>query len=352
MRSILLRLGYDDPRRYVGAVVAANLRGVGRITQALKKGRVLLEEDLPDLATLAASMPGVQVPLLLPDPDDMHEDEAATRLGVLVAGPRIVLHGPAQGKTRLMATGRGLVRVDTAALAALNAVPNVTIYTLFDNQPVEAGTAVAEAKCTPLLISRARLAEAEQAARTLSPAYHAVVDVLPFRAARTALLIRERLEGKAIERTHAALSRKLAWFGATLLDGELGFGLVPDDEAAVGVRIEAMLAAGADLILTAGGSLSDPFDATLAALRALDAPPVTLGVPIHPGSLLWVAYAGAVLILGVPSCGLLSASTAFDLVLPRLLARGRAALADAPTWGVGGLLAAGQVYRFPPYGDL
>ena len=161
--------------------------------------------------------------------------------------------------------------------------------------------------------------------------------MLPFAPARAALLIRERLEGTAAGRVRAGLERKLAWFGATLLP-DSGPPILPDDAAVVAGRITAALAAGADLILTAGGSLSDPFDATLAALRHLDAPPVTLGVPIHPGSLLWVAYAGAVPILGVPSCGLLSEATSFDIVLPRLLARGRAALADAAAWSHGGLL--------------
>ena len=350
MRPVLLRLGDDDPRRYVGAVVAANLRGVGRGTP-LKKGYILQEADLPGLTTLAADQPGLQLSLLLPDADDMHEDEAATRLGILTAGPRVVLHGPAQGKTRLVATVRGLARVDQGVLAALNAIPDITVYTLFDNQPVEAGTVVAEAKCTPLVVSRARLADAEQAARALGPAYHAVVDVLPFRPARAALLIRERLEGTASERMRQVITRKLAWFGATLLEGELGFGLVPDDAGAVGARLDAMLAAGADLILTVGGSLSDPFDATLLALHRRGAEVVLEGVPIHPGSLLWVAYAGHVPVVGVPSCGLLSEATAFDIMLPRLLARDHAALDEAPLLGHGGLLARGMDHRFPPYGE-
>jgi hypothetical protein len=351
MRPVLLRLGYDDPGRYLGAVVAANVRGVGAMTQALKKGHVLGEGDLAGLRALAGNMPGLRVPLLWPDAEDMHEDEASTRLSILGAGPRVVLHGPAQGKTRLVTTTRGLARIDRVALERLNAVPDLAVYTLFDNQPVEAGTVLAEAKCTPLVVPRARLIEAEQVARSLSPTYRAVVDVLPFRPARAALLIRERLEGTASERTRAVLTRKLRWFGTTLLDGELGYGMVPDDEAAVTARLDALLAAGADLILAAGGSLSDPFDATLLALQRRGAAIAALGVPIHPGSLLWMAYDGHVPIVGVPSCGLLSEATAFDIVLPRLLARDRAALDDLAGLGHGGLLAPGMDYRFPPYGE-
>ncbi len=349
MRAVLLRLGDGPLDSYVGAVVAMTVRGGSAANGALKKGHMLAAADLPALAALAVGQPDLAVPLLLPDATDVHEDAAAARLGRLVAGPGVQVSAAAQGKTRLVATGRGLLRVDTAALARLNAVPDVSVYTLFDNQPVDAGTVVAEAKCTPLMIATEHLDAAADAAM-VGADYRAVVDVLPFAPARTALLIRERLEGTAAERVRAGLGRKLAWFGASLLP-DAGPPLVPDDAVAVVERLTAALAAGADLILTAGGSLSDPFDATLAALRRLDALPVTRGVPIHPGSLLWVAYAGAVPILGVPSCGLLSESTSFDIVLPRLLARGRAALADAAAWGHGGLLAAGQAYRFPPYGD-
>jgi hypothetical protein len=350
MRAVLVRLGEDPLDSYVGAVVATTVRGAGEARGALKKGHALAAADLPALAALAAQHPDLAVPLLLPEPGDVHEDAAAERLGHLIAGPGVRVGTVALGKTRLAAATRGLLRVDAAALARLNAVPDVSVYTLFDNQPLDAGTVVAEAKCTPLLIAGARLAEADQAVGAGGGDYPAVVDVLPFAPARAALLIRERLEGMAADRVRAGLARKLAWFGATLLPAT-GPPIVPDDTAVVAAQLRAALAAGADLILTAGGSLSDPFDATVAALRELDAPPVTLGVPIHPGSLLWVAYADAVPILGVPSCGLLSEATSFDLVLPRLLARGRAALADSATWGHGGLLAADQAYRFPPYGE-
>ena len=73
----------------------------------------------------------------------------------------MIVRDAAQGKTRLTAATRGLVRIDAAALARLNAVPDVSIYTLFDQQPVDAGTVVAEAKCTPLLIAATHLDAAD-----------------------------------------------------------------------------------------------------------------------------------------------------------------------------------------------
>ena len=87
MRTLLLRLGDGPLEPYVGAVVAATVRAGGAANGALKKGHRLAATDLPPLAALATQQPDLAVPLLLPDPADVHEDVAAARLGRLVAGP-------------------------------------------------------------------------------------------------------------------------------------------------------------------------------------------------------------------------------------------------------------------------
>src|SRR5258708_17872813 len=127
MQSVLVRLGHDDLAAVVGAVVAANVRGVGSVTHALRKGHILAEADLPALHTLAAQQPDLAVPLLVPAPEDVHEDAAAARLGQWIAGPGITGRGPAQGKVRLAAATRGLARGDGPALAPLNRVPDVSV---------------------------------------------------------------------------------------------------------------------------------------------------------------------------------------------------------------------------------
>ena len=352
MRALRLRLGEADLAGYAGAVVATNVRGGGQTAHVLRKGYVLRAEDLPGLAALAAAMPHLTVPLLLLDPGDIHEDEAAMRLGQLLAGPGVAVRGPAQGKVRLVTLTRGLLRVDAALLGRLNRIPDVSVYTLFDRQPVEAGTTVAEAKCVPLVIAGQYL---EEATRTVADAHATGAEPLTvagFRPARAALLIRERLDGATRDRVRAGLAHKLAWFGAALLPDDLGAQVVPDRSEAVIAALRAVVDAGADLVLTAGGSSSDPFDAARVALAHLGAAMILPGVPIHPGSLLWVAYWDNMPIVGVPSCGLLSEQTAFDLILPRLLAEVPAALRDVPDMAVGGLLAPGSTFRFPPYGEL
>ena len=54
-------------------------------------------------------------------------------------------------------------------------------------------------------------------------------------------------------------------------------------------------------------------------------------------------------VLGMPTCGMFSQATTFDLVLPRLLAGETLGNRELATLGHGGLLSREMAYRFPPY---
>jgi len=73
------------------------------------------------------------------------------------------------------------------------------------------------------------------------------------------------------------------------------------------------------------------------------------GAPAHPGSLLFLARWQDLPVLGMPTCGMFSQATTFDLVLPRLLAGEAIANAEIAALGHGGLLSREMAYRFPPY---
>ena len=345
MRSIRLILGHDDPAGALGALAAATLDrpGGGR---ALRKGQPVGPAEVAALAALAVEAPGLPVSLLALDPDDLAETEAAAILGAALAGPGTAVRGQGQPRTRVVAERAGLLQVDRTALAAANAIPDISVYTLFHDTPVAAGTPLAEAKVTPLAAPRARVAEAAAILRGADGAGPAL-RVQPFAPRRAAALVRERLAPAAAERMVGALQKKLAWLGSRLDAADVS--REAGDAADVAAALERMLAGGATLILTAGGSTSDPADAVLGALDTLGAPLLRRGVPIHPGSLLWVAARGDALIVGVPSCGAFSEQTSLDLLLPRLLAWGAAGLDGIEALAEGGLLTRGMDHRFPPY---
>ena len=73
------------------------------------------------------------------------------------------------------------------------------------------------------------------------------------------------------------------------------------------------------------------------------------GAPAHPGSLLWLARWSGRPVLGMPTCGMFSQATTFDLVLPRLFAGESVGNAEIAALGHGGLLSRDMAYRFPQY---
>ena len=346
MRSILLTLGRDDPAAALGMLAATAVdRPEGG--HLLRKGQRVGAAEVDALAAAAAAAPGTVVSLLALDADDMDEIEAAQQLGAALTGPGVQARPPGQGRTRLVAAHAGLFQVDRARLAAANAVPDLNIYTLFDGTPVPAGTAVAEAKITPLAAPRARVAAA---VGILTAGPEPVLTVRPFMPRRAGLLLRERLAPAAAARLVTVLQKKLAWFGTSLAPSDVVY--AANDRGEVAGLLAGLRAQEVDLVLTAGGSASDPADPTLGALADLGAVVLRHGVPIHPGSLLWVARHGEALIVGVPSCGTFSEQTSLDVLLPRLLALGPAGLAGIEALAEGGLLTRGMEHRFPPYGAL
>ena len=302
----------------------------------LAKGRILQRADFPLVE--AARVTELHVARM--DPGDVHEDVAARRLARVVAGPGIALHGPVESQVRLSAELNGIFTVDVARLLALNSVADVSVFTLFDGQLVSTGKTVAGVKVTPFVIAEQRLREAE-----------AVIDGRPvlrvtaFRPMKVGVLVRERLDLPARERFQASIEMKVAWFGSTVV----AIHYVADDVGAVAAALEE-LAAGADLILTAGANATDPLDPTLRALERLGALMEKQGAPAHPGSAVWLAYLHDRPVFGVAACGMFSRATVLDLILPRLFSGARVGAADFNGLGHGGLLSRDMSFRFPSYG--
>jgi molybdopterin biosynthesis enzyme len=114
-------------------------------------------------------------------------------------------------------------------------------------------------------------------------------------------------------------------------------------------ELSALRDAGAGVLIVAGASALDPLDPVFGGLTLLGARMERHGAPAHPGSLLWLARWQELPVLGMPTCGMFSKATTFDLVLPRLLAGERVGNREIAGLGHGGLLSREMAYRFPPY---
>jgi molybdopterin biosynthesis enzyme len=326
------------PEAATGQVLAHDVRdAAGRI--ALPKGRVLTAADAGALPAL----PWTALHLIGLEPGEVHEADAGERLARASAGPGVVV-GPLGGGHWPMASAvRGIVQVDVAALDAINAVEGLCVYTLYDGQVVDAAELVARAKIVPLAIARSLV----DAGVAIADRSQGVVAVRAFQRTRVAAVVQESLGDRAIARFRAAFAEKLDWLGAEAVEPIF----VPADATALARGLRAAEDQGATVIAVAGGKAMDPLDPVFEAVRAVGGRIVRQGVPAHPGSLCWIARTASSTMVGMPSCGLFSRATVFDLLLPRLLIGERLDAGQLSRLGHGGFLTPDMTYRFPPYRD-
>ncbi|HET9661312.1 MAG TPA: hypothetical protein VFP05_13330, partial [Thermomicrobiales bacterium] len=274
------------------------------------------------------------------DAADMHEDDAAVAIATAAAGPGIELRKPVQSRVNLRAAHKGLLRVDRAAVDAINALPDLAFFTLYDRMVVLPGKIVAGAKITPVATRRSLIDEAIRIAKSRT-----VIEVKPFLPLKVGIVITESMDDATRARFDRNAQEKISWYGAELL----GIQGVPNDPASVAGALYGFLDQGAGLLMTGGGNTLDPMDGALGAIPLVEGQPVRIGAPAHPGSLFWLAYTGDVPIFNLASCSMYSSSTVGDLVLPSIMAGERVTATDLAGIGYGGLLDRDMQFRFPPY---
>jgi hypothetical protein len=336
VRAHLVRHETARPEELAGRVLTREVRDATG-ARAFAKGQVVREEQVPALLALEWE----ELHLIEPEPGELHEDVAGRRIAEAAAGEGTGVGTAAGGHWPIASTRRGLLRVDVERLARVNGVEGACLYTLYDGQPVEPGEVVARAKITPFVLDERHVQDAERVARGAD----GVVRVREFVPTVVGAVVQETLGEKAMARFRAALAEKVAWFGSRLLDPAFA---APTGEA-VAEAVERAVADGARVLIMAGAKALDPLDPAFVALERLGIRLERYGAPAHPGSLFWLARHGDVPVLGMPSCGLFSQATVFDLVLPRVLAGEPMGSAEIAALGHGGLIGRDFAFRFPRY---
>ncbi|TAN33724.1 hypothetical protein EPN29_05465 [bacterium] len=275
------------------------------------------------------------------EPGDLHEDAAARRLAAALVRPGLEPRRPVQSQVRLVARRRGLLRVRGDLVDALNALGCISVFTLMDGQAVAEGEEVAGCKVTPVAVPGRLVAAAEEICREQGP----VVELLEFRPLKTFVVATERLKPKARELFRVAVTAKLGWYGADVLEVRE----VARTAEAVAAAYQEAVAVDADLVLFAGASAIDPLDPAYAELTRAGGSLLQLGAPMHPGSMLWLGRLGEAAVVGVASCAGFGRSSSLDLLLPFVFAYGRAEAGDLRRLGHGGLIESAAGRRFPPY---
>ena len=261
----------------------------------------------------------------------MHEDDAAQAMASQLSDPSLEGIGPHEGKVTLRAVRNGLLLVDGERLKLVNSIGQLAVVTRRSATPVAAGDAVAGLRALPLVVNQQRLDEFANIV-----AGRPLLRVAPFLPLKVGVVTTgsEVFSGLIADRFGPVLRAKLArfglhWLGQSIVDHELN-GIVE--------AIRAWLTSGANLVLVTGGMSVDPDDRSPAAIREVADEVVAQGMPVLPGSMTMIAYAGEAAIMGLPGCVIYDETTVFDWLLPRVAAGQRLSPEDIAELGHGGLI--------------
>ena len=292
-----------------------------------KKGHRVREEDIPALLSIGKR----HIFALELEPGDLHEDDAAQAMATRLSHPSLDGTDPHEGKITLRAVHDGLLLVDRERLKRVNSIGDLAVVTRRSETPVAAGDAVAGLRALPLVVDQKRLDEFANIV-----AGRPLLRVVPFLPLKVGVVTTgsEVFSGLIEDRFGPVLRAKLARFGLHWL----GQSIVDDDGNGIVGAIRAWLTEGADLVLVTGGMSVDPDDRSPAAIREVADEVVAQGMPVLPGSMTMIAYAGAVTIMGLPGCVIYDETTVFDWLLPRVAAGQRLAQGDIAELGHGGLI--------------
>lgn len=303
---------------------------------AFKRGHVIREEDIEELLNIGKKT----VFVWEENAGEIHEEDCALRMAAMapVAGAHYT--APSEGKVLLMADTRGMLRVDTELLRAVNSIGDITISTLPDHYPVETGARLASMRIVPLVTKETQITTAEKRC-----AGRKLLDLRPYTHKKIGVVITgsEVYSGRIKDKFEPVVRRKMERYPAEIL----GVTICDDDLGMIVDAAKAHLAQGADFLIFTGGMSVDPDDLTPTAIRRLGAQVVSHGVPSQPGNMTLVAYLGEIPILGVPGAAISLPTTIFDVLLPQIFAGDRLTRDDLIRLGDGGLCQMCKACHFP-----
>lgn len=301
-----------------------------------KRGHIIEESDIPQLLDIGKH----HIFVWEENAGEVHEEDCALRMAAMAPVENAHYNGPSEGKVTLISDERGLFRVDTALLKAVNSVPDITVSALPDHYPVEAGRRIASMRIIPLVTKEENIAAAEALCKGKK-----LFRLLPYKHMKAGVIITgsEVYSGRIKDKFEAVARDRLGAYPCDIL----GVEICDDDLEMITSAAKKFLGEGADLLVFHGGMSVDPDDLTPTAIRTLGADIVTYGVPAQPGNMSLAAYLDGVTILGVPSSAISNRTSMFDVMLPQVFSGERFTKDELTNLGNGGLCQQCETCRFP-----
>jgi molybdopterin biosynthesis enzyme len=293
---------------------------------AFRRGHIIRREDVSKLLDVGKA----HIYVMELEKDELHEEDAARRLAKAAAGKNLQLTDPVEGRVNLVAEISGLLKVDADLLYRFNSLGDLMMATLPSNLYVRKGDVVAGTRTIPVLVKEELVQRAEALCQG-----HPIVNILPTPPRRIHLIVTgsEVYTGRIKDGFEPVVRKKVGEMGSDLADKKLA----TDDPEQIAQLIREAHQAGAELILVSGGMSVDPDDQTPEGIRRSGAQIESHGFPVLPGSMFLMAYLDKTPILGLSGCVLHDPFSAFDILLPRLLAGETITRADIMAMGHGGL---------------
>ena len=303
---------------------------------AFKRGHVITESDIAHMLSIGKQ----HIFVWEAHTGQIHEDDCARRLAAMAPVEGAHYTEPAEGKVLLLADRRGMFRVNRQLLSRINGIGDITICTLPDHYPVEAGARLASMRIVPLVTEEAQILEAERLCGE-----ETLLSLLPYRQKKVGVIITgsEIYHGRIQDKFAPVIQAKLTQYPSQLI----GIRICDDDLDSIVNAAKTHLRNGADFLIFTGGMSVDPDDLTPSAIRQLGAQIVTHGVPSQPGNMTLVAYLADIPILGVPGAAIKLPTTVFDVLLPQIFAEERITKEDLIALADGGLCQMCKTCHWP-----
>ena len=323
----------------VGTVLCHDLTQIipGQMKDArYRKGHVIKEEDIPILLSMGKK----HLYVYEVGANMVHENDAALFLRDMCINEHMSESEIKEGKIELISNTRGYFKVDRERLKKINMQDELMIATLKDGD-VDVGKKIAGMRVIPLVIEKEKL---ENAKKIIGD--KPLLSIYPYKIKNFGMVVTgSEVYNKIIDdKFSPVVENKLLRYGVKLVNKIY----CDDDKNMIINAINTLKSQNVDMIICTGGMSVDPDDMTPGSIIESGAHVVSYGSPILPGAMFLIAYfENDVPILGLPGCAMYAANTAFDVVLPKVLAKIKWTKEELAELGYGGLCQNCKICHFP-----
>jgi molybdopterin biosynthesis enzyme len=279
-----------------------------------KRGHIIKPEDIPVLLDMGKE----QIYVWEKQTSMLHEEEGAELLSELVRGANIRAGKVFEGKVELLAECDGLLKIKSEKLFQVNSIGGLAAVTRRSHIGVKKGERVGAAKIIPLLIEKEKLNHAAEICGD-----EKILSVIPYTQKKAGIIVtgNEVYSGRIPDAAVPVIGKKIEDLSGICAETII----LDDNHEKITEAILAMIDHGMDLIVCSGGMSVDPDDKTPLAIKNSGARIVSYGIPVMPGVMLLLGYierkgANPIPVVGTPACVLHDRITAFDILLPRIMA--------------------------------